>query len=403
MLVVDLTTEIDGPYSTKLLADLGARVVKVEPLEGDPARRFGPFPTDVVDEEASGLFLYLNANKESVTADITRAAGRDLIAALAARADILVENFEPGAMARYGLSFETLHSANRRLVVTSLTPFGQYGPYAQWKGPEIVRQAVGGWLIQGGLPDRRRAAAARSANAASLYVSGACCAGATLIAYLHARATGEGQHVDVSAMEALITCSGQEIYKASRGQVTWTRLGHQSLPFVMVPCRDGWVGINLLFDRDWVALCELSGMTDLLEDPRFDKLAKLRLPGRAEELNGRLRDWALRQEKTWLVAKAQERRIPVVYVPTMPEVMESPQHLARNFLRRVEHSAGSYVQPGPPFQLSVTPWRITRGAPTLGSSNDAIEELLSALPASTELDLKSSWEADPSRTPVEAE
>ena len=184
-------------------------------------------------------------------------------------------------------------------------------------------------------------------------------------------------------MEALITCSGQEIYKASRGQVTWTRLGHQSLPFVMMPCRDGWVGINLLFDRDWVALCELSGMTDLLEDPRSDKLAKLRLPGRAEELNGRLREWALRQEKTWPATKAQERRIPVVYVPTMPEVMESPQHLARNFLRRVEHFACSYVQPGPPFQLSVTPWRITRGAPTLGSSNDAIEELLSALPAFT--------------------
>jgi CoA:oxalate CoA-transferase len=118
LLVVDLTTEIDGPYSTKLLADLGARVVKVEPLEGDPARRLGPFPTDVVDEEASGLFLYLNANKESVTADITRPAGRDLVAALAARADVLVENFEPGAMARYGLSFEALHSANRRLVVT---------------------------------------------------------------------------------------------------------------------------------------------------------------------------------------------------------------------------------------------------------------------------------------------
>lgn len=192
------------------------------PLKAIRLHRLGPFPADVVDEEASGLFLYLNASKESVTADITRPAGRDLVAALAARADILVENFAPGAMARYGLSFETLHSANRRLVVTSLTPFGQYGPYARWKGPEIVRQAVGGWLMQGGLPDREPLMA--GANL-SLYVSGACCAGATLIAYLHARATGEGQHVDVSAMEALITCSGQEIYKASRGQVTWDSTG----------------------------------------------------------------------------------------------------------------------------------------------------------------------------------
>ena len=125
-------------------------------------------------------------------------------------------------------------------------------------------------------------------------------------------------------------------------------------------------------------------MTDLLEDPRFDKLAKLRLPGRAEELNGRLREWALRQEKTWLVTKAQGGA-PGRLRPTMPEVMESPQHLARDFRERRAPS-GSYVQPGPPFQLSVTPWRITRGAPTLGSSNDAIGELLSALPASTELD-----------------
>ena len=169
LLVVDLTTEIDGPYSTKLLADLGARVVKVEPLEGDPARLLGPFPTDVVDEEASALFLYLNANKESVTADITRAAGRDLIAALAARADILVENFEPGAMA-------ALWPVLRDPPLGQPTPRRHIvDPIRPETGPTPSGRARRSFASRGRLAHTGRAPGPRAANRLadlSLYVSG---------------------------------------------------------------------------------------------------------------------------------------------------------------------------------------------------------------------------------------
>jgi crotonobetainyl-CoA:carnitine CoA-transferase CaiB-like acyl-CoA transferase len=376
VLVVDLTTGIDGPFSTKLLADLGARVIKVEPLDGDPTRRLGPFPTDGPDPERSAHFLYLNANKESVTLDLGQPSGQAVIRALAARADILVENFAPGVMADYGLGYPELEAVNPRLVVTSITPFGQYGPYAQWKGPDIVRQAVGGWMVQGGRPDREPL---KSGANLSLYITGTCAAGATLMAYYYAQESGQGQHVDVSAMEVVITCSGQEAYRVSQGgpEAAWKRTGHTGLPFTILPCRDGWVGVNLLFARDWKGFCEWAGMEDLLSNPEYDELAKLRVPGRTEVLNERLIAWTMQHDRDWLMYEGQKRRLAIVSIPDMASTLTLSQHVARGYLREVEHPlVGRYTQPGAPFIMSDTPWDLVSPAPTLGSSNPVLDELL---------------------------
>jgi crotonobetainyl-CoA:carnitine CoA-transferase CaiB-like acyl-CoA transferase len=368
--VLDLTTGIDGPFATKMLGDLGARIIKVEPLAGDPSRAWGPFPDDEPDLERSAHFLYLNANKESITLDITRPAGQRVLRALCASVHIVIENFAPGRMASWGLGYAELAAINPGLVVTSVTPFGQFGPYAHWKGPDIVRQAIGGWMVQGGRPDREPL---KSGANLSLYITGACAAGATLIAHHHAAATGVGQHVDVSAMEVMITCSGQEVYRASQGGPTavWKRTGHLQLPSMIVPCRDGSVGINLLFDRDWKTFCAWTGMEDVLQDPEFDSIGKLRVSRRTGELNERIVRWTLQHDRRWLVEEGQRRRLAIADIPEIPDLFESPQHIARGFLAHVEHpEAGSYVQPGAPFIMSKTPWRITRPAPLLGSANE---------------------------------
>jgi crotonobetainyl-CoA:carnitine CoA-transferase CaiB-like acyl-CoA transferase len=311
-----------------------------------------------------------------VTVDVRTPAGQRVVRALARDADALVENFAPGTMDAHGLGYETLEAINPALVVSSITPFGQTGPYAHWKGPDIVRQALGAWMVQGGSPDRPPL---QSGGDLALYITGICGAAATLTALHHARATGEGQHVDVSAIEAIVTCAGQEASRvhADGPQVAFTRTGHVGLPFTIVPCRDGWIGINLLFTRNYIDFCEWAGMQDLLDDPRYDTLEKLRRPGRGAELNDRLTAWTRQHSKQWLVDEGQKRRIAMALVPTIDEVLTLPQHAAREFLQTVDHpTAGTYIQPGAPFVMSETPWALTRHAPALGSANHLVEQYI---------------------------
>jgi CoA:oxalate CoA-transferase len=367
--VIDLTTGTDGPFCTKLMADLGARVIKVEPPGGDPSRAAGPFPSGTVDGERSALFLYLNANKEGVTLDLSAERGRELLTRLLPAADVLVENFAPGTMQAWGLGYADVGPLHPGLVYTSITPFGQTGPYARFRGPDIVRQAYGCWMVQGGLPEREPR---KSGGDLSYYLTGVCSASVTLMALYHKAVSGRGQHVDVSAMEALVTCGGQEIYKTSDGGDPWTRTGHQDLPQGVFLAKDGLVGINLLFAANWTAFCEWAGMADLLQDERYRNLADLRLPGRGAELTERVSGWTSQHEQAWLLAEGQKRRISIAVIPTMAQVLELPQHLARQFLAAVDHPAGRYVQPGAPFRMSSSPWAIRKLAPTLGEDNDAI-------------------------------
>jgi crotonobetainyl-CoA:carnitine CoA-transferase CaiB-like acyl-CoA transferase len=367
--VIDLTTGSDGPFCTKLMADLGARVIKVEPPEGDPSRYAGPFPGGMADPERSALFLYLNANKEGVTLDLSGEHGRDLLRGLLRVADVLVENFAPGTMQAWGLGYADVESLNPGLVYTSITPFGQTGPYGRFHGPDIVRQAYGCWMVQGGLPEREPL---KSGGDLSYYLTGVCSASVTLMALLYESITGLGQHVDVSAMEALITCGGQEIYKTSDGGDPWERTGHADLPQGVFPAKDGLIGINLLFAANWRAFCEWAAMEDLLENERYRNLADLRLPGRGGELSERVAAWTSQHEQWWLLEEGQKRRISIALIPTMADLIELPQHRARDFLVTLDHPAGRYVQPGAPFKMGSSRWAIRKLAPALGEDNDAI-------------------------------
>jgi crotonobetainyl-CoA:carnitine CoA-transferase CaiB-like acyl-CoA transferase len=375
VVVVDLSTGTDGPFCTKMLADLGARVIKVEPPGGDVSRRAGPFPGDVPHPEHSALFLYLNANKDGVTLDLSSVAGRQAIRELARKADVLVENHEPGRMSDYDLGYEQLAQLNPRLIYTSVTPCGQFGPYARYRAPDMVRQALAGWMVQGGLPDRPPL---RSGVELSYYIGGVSAAAATLAALFYQRRTGLGQHVDVSVMEAFITCTGQEIHRTSdpAGRDQWfRRWGFRGLPFGIFPSKDGLICINLLYQAHWQEFCAWAGMGELLQDPRYATVEILRSPGRGEELYDRVSAWTRQFESLWLLEEGQKRRIATALLPTMAEAPQLPQHLAREFFREVPHPAGSYLQPGAPFRMSDSPWAIRKPAPRLGTAADWLPDV----------------------------
>ena len=190
--MVELATGVEGPYAAKLLADLGAEVVKVEPPGGDPARRLGPFPEDVEDPEQSALFLHLNTNKRSVVADVTTDAGRARVLALVARADVVIESSRPGAPDDL---VDALRAVRRDLVVCSVTPFGRTGPYAQLPAEELTMYAMGGPLQSCGLAEREPV---KLGGDVGRYQCGAMAALATLAALTTAERSGEGIHIDVS-------------------------------------------------------------------------------------------------------------------------------------------------------------------------------------------------------------
>ena len=197
--VLDFTHQISGPYCAKLLADYGAEVIKIErPGSGDPARAIGPFPKDVPHPEKSGTFLHLNTNKRSITLDLTNDRGRQIALKLAQRADIVVESFRPGVMAGFGLDYQTLNSTNPALVITSISNFGQTGPYRDWRASELILYGMGGELYTTGLDYREPVKMGANVG---LYQAGTVAAYATLSASLSARETGTGEHVDVSIME----------------------------------------------------------------------------------------------------------------------------------------------------------------------------------------------------------
>ena len=201
--VLEVGDLVSAAYATKLLADLGADVVKIEPHRGDLTRGRGPFPGNIPDPEASGLFLYLNANKRGITLDLTQPRGQAALEALAARADLLVHNVHPTLMAAHGLDYDRLSAANPRLVMTSIAPFGLSGPHATYRGPDVVTWSAGGVSTlngQTGEPDLPPLKAFGDQSGFQAALNAAVGSLGALFARL---ATGRGEHVEVSAQESV--------------------------------------------------------------------------------------------------------------------------------------------------------------------------------------------------------
>jgi len=375
--VLDLTEGAAGPFCTKLFADYGARVIKVErPGRGDPARRVGPFPPEP-DPDAGALFLFLNTGKESITLDVTTTTGRLLLLELVEHADALIEGFAPGHLASLGLGVEQLHWRNPRLIVTSVTGFGQYGPYAGRRCSDLTAFAAGGQLSVSGDPEREPL---MPAGRQAAYQTGIHAFGATLAGLFSVGVIEAGQQIDLSAMECQV--SSLEIYLADyvyRGRDTLTRRRGNvfSGTLGLFPCADGHLGVHVL-QRGFPALARIMDAEWMLADERFrDDRARLE---HNDELLAHVYAWAADVTREEAYRRAGEERCPLAPVLSIPEVLAQPQLRERRSFREVDDSrAGALTYPGPPFRpfenVRAEPgegaWEL-RPAPRLGEHNEPV-------------------------------
>jgi CoA:oxalate CoA-transferase len=363
--VLDLSDEVAGPFCTKLLAGLGAEVIKVEPPgSGDVARRAGPFPGAEPHTEQSALFLYLNTGKKSVTLDMASQTGAAILRRLAQECDILVESFRPGYLDSWGLSYDALWGLNRGLIYTSVTPFGQAGPYRDYRGSELIAQATGGLMQTIGLPDREPL---KIGGHAALYTTGISAFSATMIALYARDVQGYGQHVDVSAMETMAVA---QIHSSIHQQFGRTPARRES---PLVRARDGWVSPGLergVRQDTWPRVCDLIGRPDLKDDPLFNTPEARR--EHQQDLLAILGAWIATRPKEEVYHIFQELRSVAGYVATVQDLFTSRQLTARQFFQAIEHPyTGEGKYPGAPFGIEGDTWRHAR-APLLGEHNGAI-------------------------------
>jgi CoA:oxalate CoA-transferase len=375
--VLDLTWHIAGPYCTKLLADYGADVVKVEkPGEGDPARRMGPFHQDDPHPDKSGLFLHLNTNKRGITLNLKTSTGRKILKELVRDVDILIESFRPHAMPALGLDYETLEEINPKLVMVSISSFGQTGPYRDFKASEIVEYAMGGEMCSTGIAAREPL---KLGGNVVQYQAGTVAAIATMGALFAADLQGEGQHVDVSIMETQAGSADRRIIYllgyACAGVLTtrWPppreAVRMVILPQGVYPCKDGFIN-TLSLPQWWPRYLQALGMPELKDDPRFQNIFSAEA---GMEFDAIWYSWLADHTKAELFEKFLEAQIASAPV-NAPEDMVNNPHLAdREYFTEIDHPAtGKVTYPGAPFRLTEAPWQIRRPAPLLGQHNHEV-------------------------------
>lgn len=369
--VIDLSWHIAGPYCTKLLADLGAEVIKVEqPEKGDPSRLEGPFPNDTPNPDASGLFGYLNNNKKGITLNLKSKRGIEIFKDLVRNADILVENFSPKVMPSLGLSYEVLSELNPRLVMTSISNFGQEGEYRDYRATELITQAMSGLVTFIG-DSSREPLRAGGALRMFEYIAGVFAGMSTLTAVAGMRKSGKGTHVDVSITECgLFGRSYQTVQNSFPKSLFKAGKRYVTLPS-LEKCKDGYIGLNILTGQHWQDFCIMTEMYDWIEDPRFTTMVN-RIENE-KEFRERLNKWLMEHTREEIFELGIQFRIPVTPVPTFKEMPSFPQYKERQFFTKVNHPVmGEVLQPGAPFRMNETPWQIKQPAPLLGEHNTSV-------------------------------
>ena len=375
--VLDLTQYIAGPYCTKMFADWGAEVIKIEkPRSGDPARWAGPFPADVPHPEKSGLFLHLNTNKKSVTLNLASDIGRRAVLDLAKESDIVVESFRPGTMDRLGLGYDELKAANARLIVTSISNFGQTGPYRDMVASEAVLFALGGPMNVMGLPDR--APIMLGGNHVQ-YQAGNSAAYASLAAWYGREYAGSpGQYLDVSIMETQAeTINFRKIYLTSyqyRGErATRAPVSALGYPSGFHPCSDGYIVVNG-GGQFWPRTCRMLGHPEWVNHEEYGLPAGQFNQQAKEKFDAEVwLPWVISRTKVEVMEECQRNGILCGAVMTVEDATTSSHYRERGFWIDVQHPvAGTITQPGPQFVMEKTPRPHPVPAPLLGEHTNEI-------------------------------
>ena len=379
--VLDLTRVLAGPYCTMMLADFGADIVKIEPPKvGDDSRAFGPF----VGKE-SAYFMSLNRNKRSMTLNFKNPAEIDVFRELAKHADVVVENYRPGTMEKFGLGYEELKKINPKLVYAACSGFGHSGPYQYKPAYDIIVQAMGGIMSitgpENGEPTRVGASVGD-------IIAGMFTAYGIMLALYHREKTGAGQKVDVGMLDCQVAVLENAIARYVTAGAVPTPLGnrHPSItPFASFTAQDGHIIVGAGNDRLWTKLCTILEKPELLVDPRFatngDRTAHV------GELTAILNAvFARKTIREWLdLLEAGE--LPCAPINTVDKIVDDPHIEAREMMVEVEHPvAGRLKMAGVPVKMSATPGAVERPAPLLGQHTaELLQEILG-------------WEEDRTRT-----
>ena len=370
--VLEYCNMVAGPYCGKLLADLGAESIKIEqPLTGDRARRRGPFAGDAPHPEKSGLFLYLNTNKLGVTLDPTFATGRRIFQDLVKDVDVLIEDHVPGRMSELVLDYDTLAAANPGLVMVSITPFGQEGPYSRYNCHTLNLHHVSAHSTQFFVArfDEPGREPVPPGGYAGEYDSGLNAAIGVMGALFGRMLTGEGQYIDISKQEGLLGLERVDVCRFADGDSIIGRFGMQIGG--LMACKDGFVILTMPQDHQWVGLVEAMGSPEWARKEEY--ATEMGRAKNHDDIQPRVEAWALQFTEDEIYRICQEHSVPLGPVRSTVEVFEWQQARERDFFQEVEHPvAGKFHYPTAGYKLSGTPWQAERAAPLLGEHNEEI-------------------------------
>jgi len=369
-----------GNYCGKLFADLGARVILVEPLGGAATRHVEPRVAGRDDLDSSLTFQYQNTNKESIALDLESEAGRDVFRKLASQATLVIESEQPGVMARRGLGFAELSRINAALTLTSITAFGQSGPFAHWLATDLTAMGMGGMMYLAGYPDTAPMVACgeQAVGAANVFA-----AVASMAAVYDAEAGNIGQHVDVSMQECVVLGMENAVqFYDLEGSIRKRNAGTQRLAGTGVfECQDGYiylmaggVGSNKFWavTTDWLVGEGVAGAEEFREARWLDQA--FLVTEEAKQIFGRIfTPFARSLTKAELHAKGRERRIPLAPICDTRDISQSAQREYRGYFVDVMDAHGTRLRmPGAPYKLSETPWALGKRAPQLGEHTQDI-------------------------------
>jgi crotonobetainyl-CoA:carnitine CoA-transferase CaiB-like acyl-CoA transferase len=371
--VVECGQGVSAAFGAKMIADLGAEVIKVEPPGGDLTRRRGPFPNDKPDPEKSGLFVYLNTNKRGVTADLGKPEGRELLGRLLEKADILIHNVPPYERANQGLDSAALCAKYPGLIVASISMYGDRGPRANWRGYELNASNAGGWAyLSPGASPYPELPPLKPFGAQCDFQGGAHAALTSLAAMRYKLRTGKGQAIDVSEQEAIASMLEMNFMHWTYAGRETSRLGSRALgPWFLADCQDGKIFVLAVEEDQWKRLVELMGSPEWASEEIFkDRVSRAQ---NMDALKALMTEWISQWKVTDLYKAAQEARIPFAPVNTMQQMYESDHlHERKYFVEFDQPGMGKLTLPGAPSQYGKVKWALRRPAPRLGQHGEEV-------------------------------
>ena len=376
--VIELAQFISGPYCGLLLGGLGADVVKIEePNVGDISRRCGPFPDDTPHPDRSGLFLYLNRNKRGITLNLKKDSGRKILFDLLKDTDVLIEDMTPKLVKSLNLDYPHLKEVNPELIVVSMTPFGQTGPYKDYNAYAINTSGIGGISSIIGEPEREPLTPPFSLGH---FQTGIVAANAVMFALMALRKNGKGQNIDISEAESwAIFHTGNVVSAFVYSGRKRNRTGHRTpgpYPYTILPCKDGYVSMIALRGSEWKRFLEIVGDGKVpdwyAQDERFQDRLKAGMEY-ADILDRSLSTWLMAHTREEIFARCRKEHVPFTPVRNMGEVVNCEHFNQRKYFETIDYQREkTFKCPGSPVRFSQSPWKLERPAPSLAEHNTEV-------------------------------